>query len=348
MKKVDILLREIGPRKLLKLRSWHKSVLPYIRGFYVSRCLEALEISGCLDALRLKGQLYLDFPNKPETKAYNRKAIEDVCDYLYAIGIFNKNANYYTLTKAGKRICENRHGFFHFVQAYGPIFNELPQILMGVKEYGKDVVREDIYVAKATAEVSEWLPLPAVRRLIQEYGFQRVLDLGCGRGELLLSLAPKTNAAMLRGVDIATDSISEGLQRIHDAGLSNRIVLKIADITKPESFSDWLKTSDVITIMFVLHELLQKGEGFVVNFLKDLKAKAGNDIYLLIAETPQQKLVDIRNRPTSVAEHHLFHALSHQSILGAAQLRDIVRHAGLEILEDLHFRSFSQHYILAK
>jgi ubiquinone/menaquinone biosynthesis C-methylase UbiE len=311
--------------------------------------LEALEICGCLDALRLGGRLHLkEFFDDPKTKQYDTTAITNVCEYLYAIGLFDKIANAYTLTESGKDICLNRHGYFHFVQAYGPIFYELPKILMGEKKYGRDVEREDVFVAKATAEVSEWLPLPAVRLLIRQHGFERILDLGCGSGELLLSLAPKANGAMLRGVDLARASIAAGLQTIEEAGLSNRISLKVGDITKPEMFSEWLKASDVLTIMFVLHEFLDKGEQFIVDLLRELKTRAGKDIHFLIAETAQQEPAEIRKRPTSVAEHHLFHALSNQGVMKADQFRDIVRRAGLNIMEDLYFKSFAQHYILAK
>jgi len=345
----EVLFKEIGIKKLLRFRSFHNSVLPLVRGFYISRCLEALDIGGCLDLLRVNNKLNLEsFLKNPKNKDYDATAWRSVCDYLYSVGLFSKTDDSYALTAAGKRVCLPRHGLFHFVQAYGPIFYGLPDILMGKKRYGTDIVREDRYVSKATAEVSEWVPLPAIRRIIRKYRFENILDLGCGRGELLLSIAPSVKSAVLRGVDMAKDSISDGIEAIQKAGLSKRITLKVADVSRPEALADWLRDADVITIMFVLHEFAKNGDDGVVDYLRQLKSHANKETHFLIAETPRHDPKQIRKRPTAIAEHHLFHQLSNQGILGADQLRSIIKRAGLTIREDLHIRTFSQHYVLAK
>jgi len=349
MSKGAILFKEIGIGKLLTLRSWHKAVLPHVRGFYVSRCLQGLEICGCLDVLRKSGSLNVDkFIKQQGRETYNKEGIDSVCNYLYSIGIFDKKDEDFTLSKEGMKICLNRHGYFDFVHAYGPIFYELPALLMGEKVYRRDFSRNDRYVAKATAEVSEWLPLPAIRHLIKKYHFKKVLDLGCGRGELLLSLAKSAELTTLHGIDIANDSINDGNKKIKELDLMNKVSLRIGDVEKPESFKDWLNSADVVTIMFVLHEFLRNGEIYLVNFLKNIKALSGSQTAILIAETPKQESEKIRKHPTSIAEHHLFHSLSQQGILDIEKIRQIVGKAGLRVIEDIHFSKFSQHYILVK
>lgn len=346
---VRILLKEIGLRKLLNAISWYRAVNPQARGFYVSRCLEGLEICGCLDILRSQGSLNLDkFLNKSEATDYNKGAIEVVCDYLYEVGILSKKGLSYSLTKKGKRLCLNRHGSFDFIEAYGQIFHELPDILMGRKYYGKDIFRKDRYVAKATAEISEWLPLPVFRYLIRKYKLQKILDLGCGRGELLLSLAKTTDLQDLRGIDINKESLSDGIQRIKQAGLDNRIFLKSGDIKDPSPWADWLKNADAVTAMFVLHEFLAEGENEILSILKNLKSLSSRNTAILIAELPLQTPDQVRKLRTATAEHFLFHWLSNQRILEANQLRNIIHKAGLTIIEDLHFTLFCQHYILAR
>jgi SAM-dependent methyltransferase len=344
-----VLFKEIGLKKLLSFRSMHKSVLPLVRGFYVSRCLEALDICGCLDVLRTEGRLDLRaFLAIPEHRDYDFLAMRSVFDYLYSVGLLSKTEDFYVLTRAGKRVCLPRHGLFHFVQAYGPIFYALPSILMGKNRYGKDLNRENRFVAKATAEVSEWIPLPAIRSIIRKYHFENVLDLGCGRGELLLSIAGGVNSVVLRGVDIAADSVADGTEAIKKAGCSDRVTLRVADITKPATLADWLRNADVVTLMFVLHEFAKNGDDYVVDFLRRLKAHSGTKTHLLIAETPWHDPDQIRKRPTAIAEHHLFHQLSNQGILAAEQLRNIVKRAGFSVREDLHIRTFSQHYLLVQ
>jgi SAM-dependent methyltransferase len=345
----EVLFKEIGLRKLLGFRSFHKSVLPLVRGFYVSRCLEALDICGCLDILRSEGKLNLaDFLANPKAKNYDSSVLRSVCNYLYVVGLFSKKGDFYALTRVGRNTCLPRHGLFHFVQAYGPIFYELPDLLMGKKHYGSDIQRLDSFVAKATAEVSEWVPLPAIRSIIRKHQFENVLDLGCGRGELLLSIASEVKSPTLRGVDIAAPSVADGLDAIKKAGYSDRITLRVADITKPETLTAWLQDADVVTLMFVLHEFAKKGDDFVIDFLKGLKANSNSKTHFLIAETPLHDPDQIRKRPTAIAEHHLFHQLSNQGIIGTEQLRSIIKIAGFSIVEDLHLRVFSQHYVLAK
>lgn len=349
MSKSSILFKEIGIKKLLEVRSWHQSVLPYVRGFYVSRCLQSLEMCGFLDVIRNIGYANIaDFLKPEERKNFSETSLRHVCDYLFSIGIFLKYEDNYRLTKLGKQICLNRHGYFNFVHAYGPIFYELPDIIMGKKVYGKDIFRKDKYVAKATAEISEWLPLPAIRHLIGKYEFKSILDLGCGYGELLISLAKKTKLTNLCGIDIAEESIQYGKEKIQRSGFGDKIKLRVGDINKPELLSDWYKTADVITIMFVLHEFLDRGESYLIEFLKTIKVASSPTTAIFIAETPKRTEEDIRKHPSSVAEHHLFHKLSNQGILEKEQLRRIVTKAGLNIIEDMYFSTFSQHYILAR
>lgn len=259
MSKLNILFQEIGIKKLLRLRRWHKYVLPHVRGFYVSRCVQALDMCGVLDRFRTQGKLDLQtFCGEKNNVSFNKFYLEKVCDYLYAVGIFKKNGDVFSLSEEGEVIILNKHGYFDFIQAYSPFFFSLPEMLAGSVD--KSLLhRQDIYVSKATADVSEWLPLPAVRYLVKKYSFKRILDLGCGYGELLISLASEGNLTGLYGIDLAVDSINKGKSLIAEKGLSKSVTLHEGDILKPEQWAEWSKSIQLVTIMFVMHEFLGKG-----------------------------------------------------------------------------------------
>jgi len=89
MSKTQILTKEIGLKKLLTFRSWHNSVLPLVRGFYVSRCLESLEICGCIDTLREEGKIDLnEFIEKNKETKINRYALESVFLIIFSASEF--------------------------------------------------------------------------------------------------------------------------------------------------------------------------------------------------------------------------------------------------------------------
>lgn len=75
-----------------------------------------------------------------------------------------------------------------------------------------------------------------------------VLDLATGTGDLAISLLQnRTNIVTVKGVDISSNMIAAGKEKINAAGLANCIDLEIGDATKLR-FAD--NSFDVATIAF--------------------------------------------------------------------------------------------------
>jgi len=79
----------------------------------------------------------------------------------------------------------------------------------------------------------------------------RLLEVGCGTGNLLVQVAKAFPAARLVGVDIDTESIAAARKRVEDAGMSARVQARrgtVASAIQPQSF-------DAVLMVEVLHEI---------------------------------------------------------------------------------------------
>ncbi len=81
-------------------------------------------------------------------------------------------------------------------------------------------------------------------------GRDRVLDVGCGIGNILIALAERTDFALpIVGVDVSPALIELGQREVHNAGLDGRINLQVAPATSlpfDEGSFDVVLTSHVI------------------------------------------------------------------------------------------------------
>jgi SAM-dependent methyltransferase len=93
---------------------------------------------------------------------------------------------------------------------YEPLFKNLQEMLKGEKKYGRDLTRRDEFVARGSGELCEQLPYQVMGQMIEEAGFTKVLDLGCGNGQFLVHLANRLNAQYQGfGIDQSKEAIEE-------------------------------------------------------------------------------------------------------------------------------------------
>lgn len=330
------------------MRKAHDAALKYIRGFMVTESILALSNIGILDDfLCLR---YLDAESYARNKNLDGEALKTLFDYLYSLRILNKSNNGYCLSKTGRLISEYAKGPFDFAGAYAPIFQDLELLLKKKKRYGSEIKKIDFLVAKASFETEKWLPYPVVKELIKKYNYKGVLDLGCGSARFLIEACKDNPGLMGFGIDKSADAIEYANKEVVSAGLKEgRIELRHCDIFDINSLpKSWPENVDVVTSMFVLHEFINGGSGTkVANLLKTLKEYFKNASFIiceLCRNTPEQ----LRKRPSLIAEHHLFHALSKQQILTYAEWKKIFRQASLNIIEEIRFKFAEQGYFILK
>jgi SAM-dependent methyltransferase len=89
----------------------------------------------------------------------------------------------------------------------------------------------------------------------------QVLEVGCGTGNLLVQLAKTFPAARVLGVDIDVDSTATARSRAQDAGVAERVQVRLGTVaaaTQPEQF-------DAALMVEVLHEIAASLRSAVVS-----------------------------------------------------------------------------------
>ncbi len=115
--------------------------------------------------------------------------------------------------------------------------------------------------AKAVGEATQGLQVLTAKKILPGLaGLQarlddggRILELGCGTGNLLVLLARTFGAARITGVDIDRESLQVARARIKQAGFDSRIEVHEGGITDSVERA----SCDVVVMVEVLHEIAQ-------------------------------------------------------------------------------------------
>jgi arsenite methyltransferase len=102
-----------------------------------------------------------------------------------------------------------------------------------------------------------------ILNLVNWRGNEQVLDVGCGRGLMLIGAAKRLTSGKAIGVDIwlerdqSSNHLNAPMQNAKIEGVEHRVLVKTADMRKLP-FPD--QTFDVVVSSWVLHNLEQKNE----------------------------------------------------------------------------------------
>ena len=63
--------------------------------------------------------------------------------------------------------------------------------------------------------------LPAITALAQQHPIKRVLDAGCGTGNVIVDIGALLPEAKITGIDLTEESLAHARQRVEQRGLKN-------------------------------------------------------------------------------------------------------------------------------
>lgn len=330
-----------GAYSLMKVR---REVAPLIRGFVLTHVMGALQQTGVFDFLRNKPS---DAPTIAKTLSLELETLEILLNYLYSVRVLARKNGNFSVAKAAHFAAFEPHGFFTLYAAYGPIFASLPDLLTGKKTYGKEVNRNETLMATGSSQIVRWLPVPSVLNWLKKYGCAIMLDLGCGTGDFLAKVRQEIGIKSLFGADRSPDIVE--LARRRNPGTENqKIQYFVVDAMNPEHLSrlyQRVDKVDVITIMFVLHEIAFHGSERVVALLKNLREHFPHT-RLFICELGKRDIEEMRAIKHAGHDLLLYHALSHQKPLTTSQWRKVFQESGYRIEEEKLFDFMSQNYFV--
>ena len=335
------LIRMFGLMDLVRKKRRHDKALPFLRGYCATTALWAMFNTGVMDALKRA-------PATPEDLAKSLKldarVLAFVLDYLDCVRVVRRDADgRYALDRLGRDLVEEPRGAFDLACGYEPVLTDLTALVRGDKRFGREVFRREAFVARGSGELGAQLPFPVMVDIVRRAGFRSVLDLGSGDLELLFALCRALPDLRGRGIDASADAVALACERLAASDFRDRVAVERADMFDLDAPPD----IDVMTACDVFHEHLLGGTEKVERLLARLKAQAPRAA-LLVAEFCRQPHERLRRRPTAFVEHHLWHNLTGQVILSAAEWRDIFARAGWRIAEEHVFDLVGHGYFLLR
>ena len=322
------LIQVLGVRRTVRLfRAHNQGWKKIISGFYTTRAMQALINVGFFD------EIISNTSVNPEAFAQSRNLDKDIvralCQYLYCLRILERNHSDYVLSHKGRLLVEESRGWFEATYGYEEVFHFLEDMVQRKKIYGKDIYRRPECVAKGGGRAQSLVYFPLAIQMITSYGAEKVLDLGCADGTFLEQLCKSDANVTGCGIDISEEAIADAKEKIHRAGLDNRIHLFAEDISKIEKLPDMLKDIDIATLFLVLHEILYEGSEAVIELLRNFKRLFPN-VPLIIFEVVRPSLGQMRKRPGMTVQYMLHHDITHQKLVTIQEWEGLFKQSGFK------------------
>ena len=325
-------IRVVGLGNVLRLgRGYRLGWTELIRGHLATEAMHMLLNIGLIDELLARQTVELK--GFAESRNLDLDLLRPVCDALSSMRILSKEGASYRLDEKGRLLVDVFRGWMEVSYGYAEIFHSLESVVRRRKIYGKDFYRKSDFVARGSGEMEDKLFFPLAGEMIAEKGYRRVLDLGCGDGTFLRRLCALNKEVSCYGIDIAPEAVDLGNRLSREAGLENRVALHAADIQNVQEMPEELKSVQVATIFFVLHEILYLGEDRLIDFLKAFRRNFPA-VPLIVFEAIRPSYEQMRSRPGVAIYYFLYHDLSHQKPVSREKWRELFRAAGWTGIEE--------------
>ena len=327
-------IRLFGLPYLLKLgRGYRVGWEELFRGYFSTHVVHALINVGLIDEMLARGEI--DLRSFAESKQLDFSILKPLCEALYSDGLLDRSdgGQRYGLSRKGRTAIEVLKGWLEVSYGYSEVFASLEGMMRGTKVYARDFYRKSDFVARGSGEMENWLLFPMANEIINDKGYTRVLDLGCGDGTFLRKLCALNPDVQCFGIDIAPAAIEDGKVSARAAGLENRINLLAADIQDVQEMPPAFKSVQVATIFFVLHEILYLGEARLIEFLKAFRRNFPN-VPLMAFEAIRPTADDMRRRPGIGIFYYLYHDLTHQKPVNRQRWHELFRAAGFQSIDE--------------
>lgn len=298
-------------REAEQLRAWqdfHLSTMPQlISSMHLCQAVFAMQDTGLLHRLR-NGQHraedgLLDDLDERMGPGFLR--------YLILRGVLEERPGGVFLTRLGELLTSDvslaRLGIY--VGAYGPVTSRMSHLLAGRMTYGEDVDRNGGALGEHCATLFSIFHTPLVLTAMRGRGVSRILDVGCGGGQLLVDACLRDESLTGVGLDISPEAIEVARNLARREGVDDRVEFVVADGFAPTTWPDSAFEADGLCSVSALHEHFRDGEQAVIDIL-DTYARVLPEQKILLLGEPEMLYVDNENHD----DFFLVHLLSGQGL----------------------------------
>lgn len=284
--------------------------------YLVMQCLFALENSGFMDYARKYDTIDADLAAQ-KLGLYKQILISAIQYISLYTDIFETTDNLDIFKKGRGFVSHN----IHFFAAYKPLFDAMDKLMRKELVYGKDIIRDGSHLQRSGTYV--WKLAPYIESEFKKFGVKRVVDLGCGSGQLLLHFISRGAIASGVGIDIDPIAMEAAKKNAGRAGLENKFSVLLANVAELDKYLGLSASCDGLLAINMMHEFFRDGEDFVISlFQKFKKGHPGKYFFLIEFEyIPWEKM---REYPDDIRRLASLHALIHPlSFQGNMQPRSV-------------------------
>ncbi len=268
-----------------------------------------------------------------------------LAEYLRWYGYLDSTGDSYAATPLGTNYLGRWPGAMLYYSYY-PLLTELFPLVRGEKKYGygQQVYREMYLDTKASGTIGARGGIfgPVVNYLKRER-MRCLMDLGCGDGTFLAHAAKEFGDIRIVGLDQSETALASAQRNFGAQGLTPRSHLLQGDLMRPEEFMNdpTIRSVDIATIFFILHEIayygLDKVEAFLTGFRKSLP-------WIRLAITEQFRLTHEEMQPYlqfGYPEFVALHDLTNQRLLRADEWLGLIQRCGFRVVDMLEAKRVS-------
>jgi SAM-dependent methyltransferase len=296
---------------LPQLRAWQDFTVSgapqMISAMHLCQAVHAVHETGLLDALR-PGLRHADVAG---LTGFNEDILRGLLRYLVVRGVLDDTPDGYLLTRRGELLTADatlaRLGIY--VGAYGPVTSRMSELLSGQAAYGRDVLRDGGALGAHCDTLFNLFHSATVATALAGRGVSRVLDVGCGGGQLLIDACLRDENLTGIGIDISADAIAVATSLAREKGVADRTQFFVADAFDPGSWPQECHSVDALCIVSALHEHLRDGEQAVVDILTQY-VKTLPGLKVLLVGEPEMLMEERENHD----DFFLIHVLTGQGL----------------------------------
>jgi 2-ketoarginine methyltransferase len=305
------------------------------KGYYTTKAMLALWRLGVLERAASGAEIVLD--EVAQRLGTEADQLRPIFDYLIVRGFLDRiSAGVYRLTERGLATSPYFGYLSTMVGAYEPVFVRIEELLTGRLVYGRDIKRSHEEMVRGLTALEDRM-MGTVAEVVRNTGARKVLDLGCGSARMLSRICGFGPDIQGVGVDRDPNSCAVARETVEREGLQGRLTIIEGDAADIAGLPrDAVTGVDMVTVMFLLHEILrQRGREGTVELLRDIAGLLGPGGHLAMVEVSGTVDHAYRENQLFVPEYELLHEYTNQRLAPRPEWEAMADEAGMKVLDVL-------------